>query len=980
MEERINIVIREDGTVVVQRKIADLGDELDNSGKKAKKFGDQINTVQNVLRSFMGLIAVNELRKYADSWTVMTNRIALNTATQAESNAVMERLYASAQKARSSLDGLTSLYQRGAQASRELGASQEQLLQFTEGVGLAIAVQGTNADKAREMLLQLGQALGSPRVMTEEFNSVLEATPRILKAVADNLDGAGGSIARLKDMVKDGQVSNVEFFNSFMAGIKDIEAEFAKARPTFSQAFTVLNNAMAKFIGETDASIGVTDILARAIMNLGNNLETLAGILVTVAAGWAAYRSPIVIEWLLAAKAGVNGLTAAIAANPLGAFAVAITAAATALTVFRDSIVVNQEAGLTLGDYMWSLGQTIKSVVGQGMSDLGDLWDEFWEGKGNIEVVVTWLEVMGAVFKTVANGMIATAVGLWKTLYSLWDKGSIAIAATLEGAWVNMSNKIIDFVNFNINWINVMLRAAGQATIDPIEMFKMPQIGAAWKDLSREIAGNFDYTYDYIKAGADGVKGVIDELTLGAAVRAAGRNKGNDVDLNKTPPAMPAISEADDKANKKAARELERLRNAYESLRASIDPIWGAQQRLAEGTDLLNAALQKGWIDTGQYTDLLLALGDSLEDALNPMKAYQKEYEEMIRLSQLGTREREVEMETEKAIQQLRKAGVIDADKYRNQLREQYTTLQKLNDLQAARNQLAQETTEVTRALEARQAALNEAYKQGTIGLEAYLTKSRQVMVDHAAQQNENGFGNTMSVMRESMGQFLDDYTTLASGMADIVGNMMSSLGDGISDSLANAIVKGEDLQATMSNLAQTILTEMLSAIIKLGIQWAINTAMGQTAAATNTAMSVAMGSAVAAAWAPAAAAVSLATLGSNAPLAIAGMAQAYAASSFFSMLPGFQYGGQFDVGGSGGTDSQLVAFRASPNERVTVETPHQQNQSDKDGSGETNIAIVNVTSEEEIYAALSTARGSRIIMNVIERNPQKIQKISQGG
>jgi hypothetical protein len=41
--------------------------------------------------------------------------------------------------------------------------------------------------------------------------------------------------------------------------------------------------------------------------------------------------------------------------------------------------------------------------------------------------------------------------------------------------------------------------------------------------------------------------------------------------------------------------------------------------------------------------------------------------------------------------------------------------------------------------------------------------------------------------------------------------------------------------------------------------------------------------------------------------------------------LFGFANGGEFRVGGSGGTDSQLVAFKASPNETVTVRTPAQQ-------------------------------------------------------
>jgi tape measure domain-containing protein len=44
------------------------------------------------------------------------------------------------------------------------------------------------------------------------------------------------------------------------------------------------------------------------------------------------------------------------------------------------------------------------------------------------------------------------------------------------------------------------------------------------------------------------------------------------------------------------------------------------------------------------------------------------------------------------------------------------------------------------------------------------------------------------------------------------------------------------------------------------------------------------------------------------------------------SALNGFAKGGKFTVGGSGGTDSQLVQFLASPNERVIVQTPRQQN------------------------------------------------------
>ena len=56
----------------------------------------------------------------------------------------------------------------------------------------------------------------------------------------------------------------------------------------------------------------------------------------------------------------------------------------------------------------------------------------------------------------------------------------------------------------------------------------------------------------------------------------------------------------------------------------------------------------------------------------------------------------------------------------------------------------------------------------------------------------------------------------------------------------------------------------------------------------------------------------------------------------FSGSLPGFKDGGQFTVGGAGGVDSQLVAFRATPGEMVDIRTPGNDNSQ----SGSINIAL----------------------------------------
>ncbi len=57
---------------------------------------------------------------------------------------------------------------------------------------------------------------------------------------------------------------------------------------------------------------------------------------------------------------------------------------------------------------------------------------------------------------------------------------------------------------------------------------------------------------------------------------------------------------------------------------------------------------------------------------------------------------------------------------------------------------------------------------------------------------------------------------------------------------------------------------------------------------------------------------------------------------SFSGGLPGFKTGGSFKVGGSGGADSQLMAFRATPGEMVDIRRPGQDS-----GSGAMAVHVV---------------------------------------
>lgn len=93
--------------------------------------------------------------------------------------------------------------------------------------------------------------------------------------------------------------------------------------------------------------------------------------------------------------------------------------------------------------------------------------------------------------------------------------------------------------------------------------------------------------------------------------------------------------------------------------------------------------------------------------------------------------------------------------------------------------------------------------------------------------------------------------------------------------------------------------------------------------------------------------------------------------------------GAEFRVGGAGGVDSRLVAFRASPDEVVTVRRPDQFDGEGPAGSGRApaappQIKIINSISPEETLRHMAGSQGEQLILNVIQRNPQAVRQATR--
>jgi tape measure domain-containing protein len=95
---------------------------------------------------------------------------------------------------------------------------------------------------------------------------------------------------------------------------------------------------------------------------------------------------------------------------------------------------------------------------------------------------------------------------------------------------------------------------------------------------------------------------------------------------------------------------------------------------------------------------------------------------------------------------------------------------------------------------------------------------------------------------------------------------------------------------------------------------------------------------------------------------------------TIFPWIPGLQYGGNFTVGGNGGTDSQLVQFMATPGEQVNVSTPAPKGTGGTGGNGGVNVNMIVVAQD-----ANSFNRSQRQIVTSLQSQLTRVA-MRQGG
>lgn len=246
-------------------KVERSGNRADKStrkfGKGAKSTAVDLNKLRvaavGLVGAIGGVAAIRSIVRASDTYTELRSQLRLVTESQEELNQVYEQTFRLAQDTRQDLEGTVNLYARLARSTDTLKLSNEDLLTITRAVNQSFVISGASAEEAAGAVRQLSQGMASGTLRGEELNSVMENSPRLARAIADQL---GVTIGELRQLGADGEITAEAISTALIGAADDIGREFQTMERTVGQAMQQLRNDLTNTFGRTDTSEFVTAI------------------------------------------------------------------------------------------------------------------------------------------------------------------------------------------------------------------------------------------------------------------------------------------------------------------------------------------------------------------------------------------------------------------------------------------------------------------------------------------------------------------------------------------------------------------------------------------------------------------------------------------------------------------------------------------------------------------------------------------------
>ena len=290
-----------------------------------------------------GMAALSVL-KTADEMQNLDNQVRIVTKSTEERLAVERQIHEIANRNYSDLVATTNIYHRNALAMASMGASQKDVLRFTDNMSLAMRTSGRTITEQNSALYQWSQAMGAGKLQGQEFRIIALAVPSLLKYIAAEM---GVTVGQLKKLGAEGKIVPEVMVSALEKARPELEKLASQMPMTMSQAFSQVKNEYKLFVddmlnGTGGLGQGIADILKTVGANFGAIANIIGGVAVVSLAKYTAGMASAAIasSGFNAANLTVIGTTAIVNASmrTLSVFLTGVSVASRAAAIAQGAL------------------------------------------------------------------------------------------------------------------------------------------------------------------------------------------------------------------------------------------------------------------------------------------------------------------------------------------------------------------------------------------------------------------------------------------------------------------------------------------------------------------------------------------------------------------------------------------------------------------------------------------------------------------
>jgi lambda family phage tail tape measure protein len=256
------------------------GEFVDQISPKLKDLQQQVSRTNSsfsgmgrVLTGLTAAFSTKQLIDYTSTWTDLNSRFRNAVGDADGARAALDSISRTAQSTYSSLQLTADTFLRNNQTLKELGYTTNEQVNLSEALNNALAVSGTKGQQAESVMSALGKAFATGKLSGDNFNTVLSSGGRITQALAD---GLGVTTLELRQLASTGKLETGVVIEALISQMNKLRDEAGAMPATVRDAFVVLNNSVAQFIGKVDEAGGTSEALANIIVKLSKALDAVA--------------------------------------------------------------------------------------------------------------------------------------------------------------------------------------------------------------------------------------------------------------------------------------------------------------------------------------------------------------------------------------------------------------------------------------------------------------------------------------------------------------------------------------------------------------------------------------------------------------------------------------------------------------------------------------------------------------------------------